>query len=192
LGCIIVGDGVTQCSDLCHRLGDPRSDTQFPVLTDIFRVTTTCGLAPAPTQTFMQWVQGSPSLGVIPSGLKLHFDSSLMLRSVVLNKVHGNFTLFIYGCFSIIRIPGWSGQFSARYSPVFPTEIITTVHYYYCYYYIVLGTGRDSVVGIATRYGLDGPGIEARWGRDFPRPCRPAVGPSQPPLRWVADLFPGE
>jgi len=27
--------------------------------------------------------------------------------------------------------------------------------------------GRDSVVGIATRYGLDGPGIESRKGRDF-------------------------
>ena len=24
--------------------------------------------------------------------------------------------------------------------------------------------GRDSVVGIATRYGLDGPGIDSRWG----------------------------
>jgi len=24
--------------------------------------------------------------------------------------------------------------------------------------------GRDSSVGIATRYGLDGPGIESRWG----------------------------
>ena len=28
--------------------------------------------------------------------------------------------------------------------------------------------GRDSSVGIATRYGLDGPGIESRWGGDFP------------------------
>ena len=28
--------------------------------------------------------------------------------------------------------------------------------------------GRDSVVGIATRYGLDVSGIESRWGRDFP------------------------
>ena len=25
-----------------------------------------------------------------------------------------------------------------------------------------------SVVTIATAYGLDGPGIESRWGRDFP------------------------
>jgi len=29
-------------------------------------------------------------------------------------------------------------------------------------------------VGIATRYGLDGPGIETRWMRDFPHPSSPA------------------
>ena len=28
--------------------------------------------------------------------------------------------------------------------------------------------GPGSSVGIATNYGLDGPGIESRWGRDFP------------------------
>ena len=27
--------------------------------------------------------------------------------------------------------------------------------------------GRDSSVGIATRYGLDGPGIEFRWGGEI-------------------------
>ena len=27
--------------------------------------------------------------------------------------------------------------------------------------------GRDSVVGTAIRHGLDGPGIESWWGRDF-------------------------
>ena len=37
--------------------------------------------------------------------------------------------------------------------------------------------GRDSSVGIATRYGLHGPGIESRWGRDFPHPSRPPWGP---------------
>ena len=30
--------------------------------------------------------------------------------------------------------------------------------------------GRDSVVGIVTRFGLDGPGIESRWRRDFLHP----------------------
>jgi hypothetical protein len=34
--------------------------------------------------------------------------------------------------------------------------------------------GRDSSGGIATRYGLDGPGIESRWGEIFrTRPDRP-------------------
>ena len=37
-----------------------------------------------------------------------------------------------------------------------------------------LRTDRDSSVGIATRYGLEGLGIEFRWGRDFPHPFRPA------------------
>ena len=38
--------------------------------------------------------------------------------------------------------------------------------------------GRDSSVGIATRYGLDVPGIDSRYGRDFPNPFRPALGPT--------------
>jgi hypothetical protein len=50
--------------------------------------------------------------------------------------------------------------------------------------------GRLSTVGIATRYGLDGPGIESRWGRDFPHPSRPALGTTQPPIQWVRGLFP--
>jgi hypothetical protein len=37
--------------------------------------------------------------------------------------------------------------------------------------------GPGSSVGIATDYGLDGPEIESRWGRDFP--------PTQPPVQWV-------
>jgi hypothetical protein len=56
--------------------------------------------------------------------------------------------------------------------------------------YIIFSAGRDSSVGIATRYGLDGPGIESRWGRDFPHPSRPALGPTQPPIQWVPGLFP--
>ena len=51
--------------------------------------------------------------------------------------------------------------------------------------------GRNSTVGIATRYGLDGPGIESRWGRDFPHPSRPALGPTQPPVQWVPGLSRG-
>jgi hypothetical protein len=35
---------------------------------------------------------------------------------------------------------------------------------------------RDSSVGIATGYRLDGPGIESRWGRDFSHTSRPDLG----------------
>ena len=51
--------------------------------------------------------------------------------------------------------------------------------------------GRDSSVGIATRYGLDGPGIESRWWRDFPHPSKPTQGPTQPPIRDGYRVFPG-
>jgi hypothetical protein len=45
--------------------------------------------------------------------------------------------------------------------------------------------GLDSVVGIETRYGLDGPGIESRWGRDFLHLFGPALGPTQLPIQWI-------
>ena len=41
------------------------------------------------------------------------------------------------------------------------------------------------------RYGMEGPGIESRWGRDFPHPSRPALEPTQPPIQWVPGLYRG-
>ena len=61
-------------------------------------------------------------------------------------------------------------------------------HRYILRFIIPLCVGRDSSVGIATRYGLDGLGIESRWGRDFPHPSRPALGPTQPLIQWVPGL----
>jgi hypothetical protein len=56
---------------------------------------------------------------------------------------------------------------------------------------ILLVVGRDSSVGIATRYGMDGLEIESRWGRDFSHLSRPAVGANQPPVQWVPGLSRG-
>jgi hypothetical protein len=50
----------------------------------------------------------------------------------------------------------------------------------------------DSVFGIATWYGLDGPGIESRWERDILYTCRHVLGPTRPPVQWVLVLFPGD
>jgi hypothetical protein len=51
--------------------------------------------------------------------------------------------------------------------------------------------GRNSSVGIATRYGLDGPGMESQCVPDLPYPSRPALGPTQPPIQWVPGLSRG-
>ena len=51
--------------------------------------------------------------------------------------------------------------------------------------------GPGSSVGIATGYGMDGPGIESWGGRDFPHLSRPALGRTQPPVQWVPGLSRG-
>jgi len=46
---------------------------------------------------------------------------------------------------------------------------------------------RGSVVGIATRYGLDGPVIDSQWvrGGENPHSSIPALGATQPPVRCL-------
>jgi hypothetical protein len=55
-------------------------------------------------------------------------------------------------------------------------------------------TNIISSVVVATRYGLDGPGIESRWGAGeifHTSPDRP-WGPTHPPIQYVRDLTQGE
>ena len=48
----------------------------------------------------------------------------------------------------------------------------------------------SSSVGIATDYGLDGPGSNP-GGDEIFRPSRPVLGPTQPPEKWVLGLSRG-
>jgi len=49
----------------------------------------------------------------------------------------------------------------------------------------------DSSVGIATRYGLDGPGMESRSRQDFLHLSRIPLESTQPPIQCVPDFSRG-
>ena len=51
--------------------------------------------------------------------------------------------------------------------------------------------GQDSTVGIATRYGLDGSGIESRWGARFSAPFQTGPGAYPAPCIRGTGYSPG-
>jgi hypothetical protein len=58
---------------------------------------------------------------------------------------------------------------------------------YYRGLFSILGKDRKQT---HITYGLDGPRIELRSGRDFPHPSRPALVPNQPPIQGYRVSFP--
>ena len=51
--------------------------------------------------------------------------------------------------------------------------------------------GHGSSVGVATDYRLEGPGSNPGGDKNFRR-FRPALGPTQPPVKWVPGLSRGK
>ena len=63
-----------------------------------------------------------------------------------------------------------------------------------CLYFWKTSTSRvipDSSVGIATRYGLEGPGIESRWGARFSAPVQTCPGAHPASYTTGTESFPG-
>jgi len=61
------------------------------------------------------------------------------------------------------------------------TEIQKSIHLY--------KSVRDSSGGTVTHYGLESPGIESQWGRDFSHSSTPTLRLKQPPVQWVPGDF---
>jgi len=53
---------------------------------------------------------------------------------------------------------------------------------------IIIIDGPRSVVDIVNDYGLNGPGIESRWGRNFSHLSRPALGPTPSSIQCIPGL----
>ena len=68
------------------------------------------------------------------------------------------------------------------------THIYIYIYIYICVCVCVCVPG--SSVGIATGYGLDGPGSNP-GGDEILRPFRPALVPTQPPVQCVPGLYRG-
>jgi hypothetical protein len=58
------------------------------------------------------------------------------------------------------------------------------------YLYLFQNCGPGNSVGIVTEYGLDGTGIESRWGRDFP-PVQTGPGAYPASCKMGTGSFPG-
>ena len=122
---------------------------------------------PKPTGVLEHCRDCSPFLGAFSS------DRVPKVTKDELNLWKKKFSSCSNSCNSYQRIPlNFVSEFRENFE-------VTT------YYFV----GHDNVVGIVTRYGLEGLGIQFRCRRDFLHLSRPTVGSDQPPVKGGTGPF---
>ena len=119
-------------------------------------------------------------LSPTPPWLKRHSNTRKwrLTLTVTANFVCYFFCSFLYSGLSSSYESEWTVSYPWYFLIIY---IYTHTHTYVCVCVCACVGGRDSSVGIAARYGLDGPGIEFQlwWGgggRNLPHPSTPALG----------------
>jgi hypothetical protein len=131
-----------------------------------------------------------PSMGVKVAGTcswgLCHGFEPIVWKSAPVLKIIPDFSLILCEwCYYSCLITRWQ-----------PYAYMKKVHEIWDVFHLIpkfcsehLPVGRDSDIGIATRYKLYSPGILVWWRQDFPHPCRPALGHTQLPVQWVRCHF---
>ena len=97
---------------------------------------------------------------------------------------HDQATSFLVQCVYVVQARYCDGH----YSHVCVSNVITTnMKTLNITLLLNYNVGRDISVGIATRYGLDGPGIESRWGVRFSAPVQ--SGPDANPASYTTGTW---
>jgi hypothetical protein len=115
----------------------------------------------------------------LPCVKVLRTNMFLLILLYFVNKRSKNHSVYSISHSNVCRTSSWR---------IFKKNGIT----YVCKLTMLLHlSGQDSSISVATCYGLDGPGIDSQWRQDFLYPSRPALGPIQPPIKWVLCLSQG-
>ena len=121
-----------------------------------------------------------------------------ILQELSLQCVQCNFTVTkSYSVFDRLRVQNTGADrlcqrwvYHVQRFPKFPVRS-TSIFIAFQLIYSNTRMGRDSSVSTATRYGLDGPAIESRWGARFSAPFQ--TGPGAHPASYTMGTgsFPG-
>ena len=88
-------------------------------------------------------------------------------------------------------IPTFSKDFGRVFPITYPKNIADNKIKFLFQNLLKLTVTRDSLVGLATNYGLDGPGIETRCGLDCSHLTVTSLGHNEPPIQWVLNHLRG-